>query len=280
MRRTFMLTAMALLLLAPLAAKEIVVLSPKSGDMLTQGANSYMIEWLKVNVSAQVKIQLVRQDGSLVGDIDSNTGPFHSPYKWLNVGMTTSGMAEPGQYKIRVITLNGNVWGDSRVFLLAAAAEPPPAGGGLLGRDLKTKHTIGTKGIVSPIIKPKPDLIVCKILPEVLDANEFRQALKLRVHNIGKGSSQECQLTVDFGGVQGKQKIRALPAGEFEEIFYEKANISGGVIKPTVAIHYTFHIDRDNLVMESDESNNVLSGTMFYYDLKPDPPRCSDGKSR
>jgi len=279
MKKLLMLVSFALFLLAPLAAKEIVVRTPLPGTMLAQGANSYMIEWMKWNASAQVKIQLVRRDGSLVGDIDSKTGPFVSPYKWLNVGMTTVGMAEPGEYKIRVITLNGNVWGDSSFFHLAAAAEPPPDGGNLLGRDLKTKRTIGTKGILSPIVKPKPDLIVCKILPEVLDANEFRQALKLRVHNIGKGSSPECQLTIGFGGVQGKQKIRALHTGEFEEVFYEKANISGGKIVPAVAILYTFHIDKDNLVVESDESNNVLSGTMFYYNLKPDPPRCSDGKS-
>ena len=92
------------------------------------------------------------------------------------------------------------------------------------------------------------------------------------MQNIGKGPSKECHVKIDFGGVQGVERIKALEPGEFDEITYEKAKIDIGQ-----NINYTFIADKDNLVMESDENNNVLTGTLWYNSLSVDPPRCSDG---
>jgi len=273
MKKALMQVLFVLILLAPLAAQKIVVQTPASVDMLTQGDDWCCISWHKKNAPGKVKLQLVKADGTPVGEIDSKTGPFISPYKWLNAGMTSSGMAEPGDYRVRVITLNGTVWGDSGVFILKAKSEPPPPSGvdNLHGFNKKLPRANIDPGFQPSFVPLKPDLIVCKILPEILDVHLGSHMLKYRVHNIGKGDAEACTVWIDLCGVKGFTPVKALKAGEYEEFSYETVLPA---IKPESP--YTFHVDKFNKIVESDENNNVLSGTLSI--IASEPAKCSDGQ--
>jgi hypothetical protein len=117
-----------LLLLAPLAAATITVISPNGGETMVLG-QTWPIAWTATGVNGNVKIQLIKPGGALIGVIAPSLAHGSSPFPWT-IGLTSSGMAAAGNYKVRVISLDGSVMDESNnLFTLADAVEPPQPGG-------------------------------------------------------------------------------------------------------------------------------------------------------
>jgi hypothetical protein len=111
-------------------AGSITVTSPNGGETLVLG-KSWPIAWTATNVAVNVKIQLIKSGGGLVGVITTNRVPGNSPYSWT-VGQTTSGIAPAGSYKVRVSALDNSVLDESdEAFTIVADTAPPdtPPGG-------------------------------------------------------------------------------------------------------------------------------------------------------
>lgn len=104
-------------------AQGITVTSPNGGETLVLG-KTWLITWTAVNVAAKVKIQLVMPSGALKGVIDNNLASDSSPYQWT-IGQTKSGLAGVGDYKIRVVTLDGSKYDASDTQFTIAEATPP-----------------------------------------------------------------------------------------------------------------------------------------------------------
>ena len=274
MRKTILLIAAVFILLAPLAAQNIHVLKPNGGEMLmpkdAQGnPRTFLIQWAAKNINQKVKIVLLNADGSKFGLIKGNRDVFPAEYLWP-IGQTESGPAPAGKYyKIRVATMD-NSCEDVSDAPFVIQVPPPPLGPGNV---FKKKLSVNVNpGITTPV-PLKPDLIVCKILPHILDKSLYLQKLQFRVHNIGKGPSPACSVWIDCPQVLGPQSVKPLAPGEFEEFTNENAKIYWA----GADIPYTFHVDKDGLVAESDENNNVLTGVLSAS--TSESAKCSDGKS-
>jgi len=129
------------------------------------------------------------------------------------------------------------------------------------------------KGIEAvPVAKvaAKPDLIVCKFEPAKLTGAQ-RQQLRFRVYNIGKAAAPYHLLWADIGEFKNKLPVPPLNPGEYKEWIYPQASVGGG--SQTV---YTFWVDRDLWISESNEGNNRLDGVVKMNASEP-VPRCSDG---
>jgi hypothetical protein len=128
MKKARLVVLSTLLLIAPLAAQNITVVSPNGGETLTLGQNGAIV-WTAPGVTNNVKIQLIKPGGALVDVIAPSLAPGSSPYSWI-IGQTGSGTATAGSYKVRISTLNGAVMDESdNSFTLADAVEPPEPGG-------------------------------------------------------------------------------------------------------------------------------------------------------
>jgi hypothetical protein len=130
MKRTSILTIMSFVFVGIASAQSITVTSPNGGETLTLG-ESWPISWSSTNVAVNVRIQLIKPGGALVGVIATNRSPSASPYSWT-VGQTASGTAPAGNYKVRVTALGGGVLDESDAsFMIAAGPTPPdsPPGG-------------------------------------------------------------------------------------------------------------------------------------------------------
>jgi hypothetical protein len=111
-------------------AGSISVTSPNGGETLVLG-KSCPITWTAANVAVNVKIQLIRPGGGLVGLITTNLAPGASPYSWT-IGQSASGIAAAGSYKVRVSALDNSVLDESdAAFTLIPDPIPPdnPPGG-------------------------------------------------------------------------------------------------------------------------------------------------------
>jgi hypothetical protein len=117
--------AVILILLAPLAAQRITVVSPNGGETLTLG-ETFRISWTTSGVSQNVKIVLLRENGDRFGLIADDLAPGGSPYRWP-VGETRSGTAPAGRYLVRVVTMEGDTRDVSDgAFAIAAGSSPEP----------------------------------------------------------------------------------------------------------------------------------------------------------
>jgi hypothetical protein len=117
--------AAVLILIAPLAAQTVTVNSPNGGETLELGS-SCSISWATTGVSGNVKIQLRRPGGAIVGVIAPGVAHDASPYTWT-VGQTNNGTADAGNYRICVMALDGSASDVSNAnFALAAAGSPEP----------------------------------------------------------------------------------------------------------------------------------------------------------
>jgi hypothetical protein len=124
MKKTFIFIAAFICLLAPLAAQTIKVDSPNGGESMALGGQ-WQIAWTATNVGVNVKIQLIKPGGAIVGVIEPDWAPGGSPCPWT-VGQTSNGTADPGNYKIRVMALNGSASDASdNAFTITPAASQP-----------------------------------------------------------------------------------------------------------------------------------------------------------
>ncbi len=124
-------------------------------------------------------------------------------------------------------------------------------------------------GIAVPLVL-KPDLIVCKFEPAKLTGAD-RQQLRFRVYNIGRAAAPYHLLWADIGEFKNKLPVPPLKPGEFNQWIYPNAAV-GGAQTP-----YTFWVDKDLWVTESNENNNLLQGVV-KMNASEAVPVCSDGK--
>jgi hypothetical protein len=105
-------------------AGSISVTSPNGGETLVLG-KPWPITWTAVNVAVNVKMQLIKPGGAIVGLIATNQAPGASPYSWT-IGQTASGSAAAGSYKVRVSALDNSVLDESdAAFTLIPDPNPP-----------------------------------------------------------------------------------------------------------------------------------------------------------
>jgi hypothetical protein len=125
MKKTLLLIAAALFLLAPLAAQSITVTSPNGGEKMTLGQLlPFPISWSAQGVKQNVKISLLRANGSEFGLIEDNLLACSSPYPWT-VGQIENGKVPAGKYKIRVAAMDGSSGDVSNAVFTIAAWQPP-----------------------------------------------------------------------------------------------------------------------------------------------------------
>jgi len=85
--------------------------------------NSIAVSWTATGVSQQLKLQLVRSGGALVGPIVNTLAPGTTSYLWP-AGEYIGGTAQAGEeysYKVRVSTIDNALMAESAVFKLKAA---------------------------------------------------------------------------------------------------------------------------------------------------------------
>ena len=113
MKKTLLLTAMAALTMSVVFAGTITVTAPNAAGISLCLGKTYNITWTMPGVSQQIKIQLIKSGGALVGNIKSGLAAGTTSYLWT-VGNYTGGTADPGtNYKIRVSTIGNLVIDES-----------------------------------------------------------------------------------------------------------------------------------------------------------------------
>jgi subtilase family serine protease len=104
----------------------------------------------------------------------------------------------------------------------------------------------------APTPPPAPDLVVISVTSPNLD----RGIVRVRVRNQGNAASVACIISVQLTGLQqGTTSVTLdpIPAGTtVPKDILGAASLS--------QLHYTVIVDRSNLVHESNERNNTLSG--------------------
>ncbi len=153
----------------------------------------------------------------------------------------------------------------------AALGDPPPKA------QSRSVPKPGLSAIVTPTptkiaiqLGNKPDLVVCKFEPARLTGAN-RHLLRFRVYNIGTAPAPYHLLWVDFGGFKNKLPVPPLKPGAYNQWIYNQADVG------CCNMMYTFFVDRDAWVTESNENNNVLDGAVSESASEP-VPKCSDGK--
>lgn len=116
MKRLWLCLLVFAFLPVSLAAQRIRVTNPGAGVSWGRGA-SHEITWTRTGeMDSNVRIVLLRADGTNVGRI-VNTTPNDGSYTWEIPADT-----EPGSYKIRVVTVDGAVRDTSADFTILMAA--------------------------------------------------------------------------------------------------------------------------------------------------------------
>jgi hypothetical protein len=88
-----------------------ITMSQPSGGSLIMGS-TYPIAWAANGVTANVRINLIKPGGALVGLIVGNQPPGSSPYSWTVGAPAVAGE----QYRVRVAASDGSAMGESAIF--------------------------------------------------------------------------------------------------------------------------------------------------------------------
>jgi hypothetical protein len=178
---------------------------------------------------------LCEKDGKIIRNLNSSG----------NVKLTPAD-TPPGMYRIRVQSVDGKCAGISGRF------------------SVKYKVILGAR---------KPDLMVCKVYPSIVKAKGNSPAsayIRIYVKNIGTASSKECTLRYTFQNASsGERRVIPTPAGSTSQIDIDGV-FNGGGPWP-----FTLFIDCAGEVDESNENNNILTGTIPNKQPE-DPTKCSD----
>jgi len=279
MKRAILFIVVAVWLLTPLAAQQIVVMQPNAGEKLTLGQPGpkgfFLIRWAAKNISQKVKIVLLNADGSKFGLIKGNRDAFPAEYSWP-IGQTESGPAPAGKcYLIRVATMDNSCQDVSNAPFMI---QEPPSNS--LTNDFKKKSIINLNPGITIPIRRKPDLIVCKSGPGQLAQENLCEPtlgcfnFYLKIHNIGNAESKECWLKIAFnGGGSASGTVPAIKPGE-SSLWVSVINTQ---LDGSLADKYTVWIDEKNVVDEANEGNNILTGALSRNAFEP--AKCSDGKA-
>jgi len=125
MKRMLSLIAVCLFTLGMLAAQSVTVTSPNGGESMMLGQLlPFPITWSASGLKQNIRIVLLKHDGSEFGLIKDNLSAGSSPFQWT-VGKTDKGKAPAGYYKIRVAAMDGSCYDVSNAFFTIAAWQPP-----------------------------------------------------------------------------------------------------------------------------------------------------------
>jgi hypothetical protein len=116
MKKTILLVFLAVLFVAMAHGGTITVTQPAGGNVLIGAA--LPIAWTASGVTGNVKIQLIRPGGALVGLLANNIAPGASPWSWTVAAPAVAGES----YKVRVRTVDGTAEGESAEFTVTAGA--------------------------------------------------------------------------------------------------------------------------------------------------------------
>ncbi len=122
MKKTLMFAFMALLA-AGLAFGGTITVTQPAGGSFALGA-ACPIHWTASGVSGNVKIQLIRPGGALVGQLANRLDPASSPYPWVVAAPALAGET----YRIRVSAADGSCLDESERFSITAAVDPEVPG--------------------------------------------------------------------------------------------------------------------------------------------------------
>ena len=119
MKKTRMFTVLAFLVVGLAYGGTITVTQPAGGTVtMTCPAQ---IAWTASGITSNVRINLIRPGGALVGLIIGNQAPNSSPYSW-----TVGAPAVVGeQYRVRVAATDGSGVGESAVFTVVDGGGDP-----------------------------------------------------------------------------------------------------------------------------------------------------------
>jgi hypothetical protein len=116
MKKILLLALLAVFTAGPAFSGTINVTQPAGGNV-AMGA-VVPIAWTAVGVTGDVKIQLIKPGGALVGLLANNIAPSASPWSWTVVAPAVAGET----YKVRVRAVDGMAEGVSAEFTVAAGA--------------------------------------------------------------------------------------------------------------------------------------------------------------
>jgi hypothetical protein len=139
MKKAFLFAAL-ILFAAGLAFGGTITVSEPAGGSFAMGA-ACPVHWTFTGTVGNVKIQLIRPGGGLVGLLAGRLAPDNSPYPWV-----VASPAEAGQnYRIRVSAVDGSCLDESAEFSVTAAGDPgDPGDPGTPGAITVTDPNAGT----------------------------------------------------------------------------------------------------------------------------------------
>jgi hypothetical protein len=234
-------------------------------DVRLDGASPYAIggclevAWTEVGVGQDLKLQLVRRSGNLVGVMVDGLHPGRASYSWP-VGEIFGGVAPAADnaYRIRVSTVDNSLAAESPVFSLADAAPAPPPDCLL---DIRCE------------VRPA-DLVLT--MANTPNGREFRVRLKVRVrHNLDRAVENITviyQLSASYGPIHdagGTWTIASLAPGQewvqqVDQTFGELgfANARRPVLRPGSDFTAIAHIsDPKSKFCDTNYENNRSSLT-------------------
>jgi hypothetical protein len=160
-----------------LPAQSLTLTRPNGGEKLILGQNSD-IRWTAANVAQKVKLQLLRADGALVGLVASDRDAASGYCSW-KIGQFAGGAVPPGQYKIRISTLDNTLQDESNSPFTVEPAPPAPPGG------------LNTGGETLP---PPPPVGVQLISPSDGKHLQIGQSVRIRWISSGLSGSNQVEL--------------------------------------------------------------------------------------
>ncbi len=127
MNKVSLLTVLLLLAMGSLFAGTLTVVKPNGGESLPLGRPNCQIQWTVVDVTQNVRVNLVR-DGAVVGTIAASLPPGSSPFLWTAGKLADGTMASPGcGYQVRVRAIGSSEVDESdAIFSLVTPTPPPP----------------------------------------------------------------------------------------------------------------------------------------------------------
>ncbi len=235
-----------LLLLAPLAAQRITVVSPNGGASLTLG-DPCLITWTTTGISQNVKIILHRSDGGRFGVIVRDLAPGSSPYSWT-VGDTESGRAPEGSYKIRVATMDSETRDDSdAAFTISTAGEREPDPG------------------TGPAPAGIHDFVIGD--PVLVDRGGGRKGFRVKVADLGSDFNgrltlQQYSMSMGLGNAIKQGEVLNLRRGV--SVAVDLFNVLPTDFGDDCGTNFRFDVNPDRAVPEGNYGNNVIQKKFFW----------------
>jgi hypothetical protein len=238
------------------AVASLRITSPNGGQSWDVGSTR-TIRWEAANLTGNVKLELL-QGALVLGTIAQNIPVAALQHNW-KVGEYSGGMAPVGtDYRIGITSTSSSLIDASDAPFRIALG---PLAGQLPGQ------------IHVPLVLP--DLVIC-----LRHHNDIHVpgsgTVPVRVKNVGKAASDPTRVRIHFeGDGTNHRDLPALAPGQVATV--------GRHEYWTLIAHKTItvEVDDDKKVVESNENNNIMTGTLHrtddYYALEGVPFICSDG---